>query len=444
MLARTAFPHCFSARPGRRIQFLPVCSSTLGDVLIANEELTAAVQAEAPEAFEFLLGLVSRASLRGEEGPAQDFVMQALDDLGFSTSKIDVPDSIVDDPLAGVPFASYEGRFDVLGTTPRSGGRTLLLNGHIDVVPVNELTWSSDPFAPFIRDGWLYGRGSGDMKGGFAMAILALRALRRLGSDIGKQDLSFLSVIEEEYTGNGTLAAIRAGVSADAVILPEPTNLNILLGGIAITWTKIVIRFGGGHAESADRLASPAQVVARLIDGFSELEVELNRAVSVPYNEIANPFNVNVGVIHLGEWPSSVPAVAELEVRVGHPDSISDEEILARVRHLVGAVLESAGAPQFELALHGFKAQGYVLAGDHPLVHGVASAHAAVHGTRPESELMGSTTDARYYVNQLGVPALCYGPVVKNMHGSDECVELLSIEIGAATLARFMIDYFGG
>lgn len=410
--------------------------------MFTNDELTAAVKAEAPHAFEFLAELVSRASLRGEESSAQEFVQLTLEKLGFSTSRIEVPDSISDDPLAGVPFASYEGRFNVLGTTPLSGGRTLLFNGHIDVVPVNEKTWSSDPFVPVIRDGWLFGRGAGDMKGGFAMALLSLLALRRLGSNVGKRDISFLSVIEEEYTGNGTLAAIRAGVSADAVILPEPTNLNILLGGIAITWTKIVIRFGGGHAESADRLASPAQAVARIIDGFSALESELNSNVPEPYSEIANPFNVNVGVINLGEWPSSVPAVAELEVRIGHPDSIDDEEILNRARLLVGKVLETAGNPKFEIDLHGFKAEGYVLADDHPLVYGVASAHEQVHGVRPESELMGSTTDARYYINQLGVPALCYGPIVKNMHGSDESVELSSIENGAATLARFMLEYF--
>jgi acetylornithine deacetylase/succinyl-diaminopimelate desuccinylase-like protein len=90
--------------------------------LIANEELTAAVQAEAPEAFEFLLGLVSRASLRGEEGPAQDFAMQALDDLGFSTSKIDVPDSIVDDPLAQVEN-EHETKPKRMNSVPQRGCR---------------------------------------------------------------------------------------------------------------------------------------------------------------------------------------------------------------------------------------------------------------------------------------------------------------------------------
>jgi acetylornithine deacetylase len=71
------------------------------------------------------------------------------------------------------------------------------------------------------------------------------------------------------------------------------------------------------------------------------------------------------------------------------------------------------------------------------------NAHVDVHGSAPETRVLGSTTDARYYINQLGVPALCFGPVVKNIHGSNECVELASIEAGAMTLARFILNYFG-
>ena len=414
----------------------------MGDFQISNAELRDAVSAEAPRAFEFLSSLVAHPSLRGEERAAQELVESTLTELGFDVERLAVPESIGDDELAGVPAGSYEGRFDVLARMPHDGGRSLMLNGHIDVVPVNRDTWSSDPFDAVVRDGWLYGRGAGDMKGGFAMAVLALRALRRLGASAGRKNLSFLSVIEEECTGNGTLAAVRAGVTADAVVLPEPTDLKILLGGVAITWVKIVIRFGGGHAESSDRLASPAQVVSTLIDDFGRLEEIYNKKPRAPFDSIARPYNVNVGVIRLGEWPSSVPAVAELEVRVGHPDEVNDAQVLAEVRVLVENVLKSGGNPEFDVSLHGFKAQAYHLADDHPLVEAVVAAHEDVHGTAPATEVLGSTTDARYYVNQLGVPALCFGPVVKNMHGSDECVELASIEAGAATLARFILNYF--
>lgn len=402
--------------------------------------LREAVASEVASCVDFLRALVGAASTRGHERPAQELIAAELGELGFEVTHLVVPNSIGMDPLAGVPAMSYDGRFNVLGTTPHDGGRTLLFNGHIDVVPVHTATWSSDPFDPVVRDGWLFGRGAGDMKGGFAMAMLALRALRRLGVP-ALRNLQFLSVIEEECTGNGTLAALRAGVRADAVVLPEPTNLNVLLGGVAITWVSITIEFGGGHAESSDRLVSPAQVVARLVDAFGRLEAVYNEDPPAPFDTVARPYNINVGRIELGEWPSSVPAVAEVEVRVGHPENINDEEVCADIEALVAEILGAEGAPPFKVVQSGFRAQSYYLDSDHELVRQVVSSHEYVHATTPVAEIMGSTTDARYYVNQLDVPALCFGPVVRNMHGSDECVELASIERGAATLAKFLLDY---
>jgi acetylornithine deacetylase len=231
-------------------------------------------------------------------------------------------------------------------------------------------------------------------------------------------------------------------VSADAVVLPEPTDLRILLGGVAITWVKVTINFGGGHAESSDRLASPAQTVARLIDRFGQLEASYNKEPRAPFDTIARPYNVNVGVIQLGEWPSSVPASAELEVRVGHPDEVSDLQVVTDVKEVVADVLSSTGGLGFDVVMHGFRAEGYHLDADNPLVRQVAEAHDAMHATMPMTQVLGSTTDARYYVNQAGVPALCFGPVVENMHGSDERVNLASIEVGSATLARFLMNYY--
>lgn len=409
---------------------------------VPRAALREAIRIEAPGAFEFLSALIARPSRVGEESAAQELVATTLVDLGFSVERVPVPQSIVDDELAGVPSAPYDGRFDVLARMPHDGKRTLLLNGHIDVVPVNPSTWTSDPFFAVVRDGWMYGRGAGDMKGGFAMAVLALRALRRIGSSAGQRNLSFLSVIEEECTGNGTLAALRAGVSADAVVLPEPTDLRILLGGVSITWVKVTIGFGGGHAESSDRLASPAQIVAHLIERLSQLESSYNKDPRAPYDTIARPYNVNVGVIQLGEWPSSVPGGVVLEVRVGHPDDVSDLQVVAHVRELVSEVLSSIGGRDFEVVIHGFRAEGYILDAKSPLVREVAEAHRWMHEVTPVTEVLGSTTDARYYVNQARVPALCFGPIVENMHGSNERVNLASIEDGAATLARFVMTYF--
>ena len=410
----------------------------------SNEQLVQAVANEMEAAIRLLEELVSRSSVVGEERRAQEFVAETLLELGFSVERILIPDSIVEDPLAGVPSKPYAGRFNVLGSTPRDGEPTLLLNGHIDVVPVNHATWATDPFWPVVKDGWLHGRGAGDMKGGFAMAFLALRALRSLDPRIVERNLSFLSVIEEECTGNGTLAAIRQGVVADAVVLPEPTDLKLLLGGIPITWAKVTVVFGGGHAESSDRLASPADVVAQIIVGLKQLETRYNESPHPPFDSLDHPYNVNVGVIRLGDWASSVPAALDLEVRVGHPSHVNDEDVLAELSSLVSRVVGDHGAPTFQVRAHGFRAQGYGLSSNDTLVAAISEAHASLQGVAPTTEVLGSTTDARYYLNQLGIPALCFGPVVRNMHGSNEAVDLNSIEKGAATLARFMASYLLG
>jgi acetylornithine deacetylase len=394
-------------------EFMTLRNEPLSPLSFTDDQLREAVAMELPDAIDLLSELVRRASLVGDELSAQVLVQATFDELGFATSRIAVPENIGDDPLAGVASGSYRGRFDVLASTPRDGGSTLLMNGHIDVVPVNEATWTSDPFEPVVRDGWLYGRGAGDMKSGFAMAVLALRALRRLDESLISRNLSFLSVIEEECTGNGTLAAVRAGVSG----------------------------FGGGHAESSDRLTSPADVLVRIINDLREFEVQLNKEPQPPYDTIAHPYNLNVGVVHLGEWPSSVPGELKLELRVGHPGNLGDDDVVANVRTIVERVLGSSGDPRVTVVASGFRAQGYAQPSEDALVQLVATTHQSLHGDTPVAEVIGSTTDARYYRNQLEVPVLCYGAVVRNMHGSDECVELDSIERGALTLAKTIARY---
>jgi acetylornithine deacetylase len=90
----------------------------------------------------------------------------------------------------------------------------------------------------------------------------------------------------------------------------------------------------------------------------------------------------------------------------------------------------------------GYRAEGYLLSGEHPLVTAMSDAHGWAHGTSPGQYVTGSTTDARYYLNQFSRPALAYGPRARNIHGADEAVELASIVAGARTLARFIARYF--
>src|SRR5690606_36061188 len=146
-------------------------------------------------------------------------------------------------------------------------GPSLLLNGHIDVVPPGDLSrWTTPPFEPVRRDGWMFGRGTGDMKGGFAMGWLALDSLVRVDPSVLRGDLALLAVIEEECTGNGTLAACRAGPLADAVVLLEPTDLDLLAAGVGVLWFELELHGSAGHAHVADHASSAIDLTIELVD----------------------------------------------------------------------------------------------------------------------------------------------------------------------------------
>ena len=144
------------------------------------------IDANVEQAFRFLEELVRADSTIGREQAAVEVLAERFEASGFAIDRIAVPADIGSDPAAGVPQVPYDGRYDVIARLPRRDGPSLLFNGHIDVVPPGDVTqWSSPPFEPVRRDGWLYGRGSGDMKAGLAMGWLALDsgAARRPGAD---------------------------------------------------------------------------------------------------------------------------------------------------------------------------------------------------------------------------------------------------------------------
>ena len=277
------------------------------------------------------------------------------------------------------------------------------------------------------------------------MGTLAVAALQAAVPGWLRGRLSFVSVIEEECTGNGTLAAARAGVLADAVVVLEPTGLGLLLGGVGILWAEVTIPGLPAHAESAHRAVNPVETAMRLMPALKDLEAEMSAALTGPFAGLDHACNVNVGVIRAGDWPSSVPGQATLGVRVGFPPSWTPDQALDRVRQAVhGAVLADPWLRQHppRIRPHGFRAEGYHIDPAHPLVTALAAAHSAAHGAEPARFPLGSTTDARLYLNQFGVPAVVYGPVARNIHAVDEAVELDSIVAGARTLARFLVSYY--
>jgi acetylornithine deacetylase len=394
--------------------------------IFSSREARKAVERALPDTISFLQELVRVPSLLGSEEPAQALVEQRLRDLGFDVRSL-VPDEaeLAENPHSGIPLLPYEGRRCLVGTLGGGSGRSLLLNGHVDVVSEEPADrWTKPPYGAAIEDGRLYGRGACDMKGGIAAMLLAVEAGLSAGGLPGP--LVYQSVIEEECGGNGALFACLAGPLADGVLIGEPTNGSMDLVAPGVIWARITLEGNSRHASHADEGSNPIETALAVTAALHELEAELNESPDPEFAGVERPYLLNVGALHSGDWPSMTPGRAELDVRLGFPIRMEPREAQFLLAAAVAGVDEGA-----EVEFRGFRAEGYSFAADTPLVRLLGECHEEMRGDELRAEPARATTDLRFFQGQ----AVCYGPTGAGLHGVDEWVDLESIVETAAVLA---------
>jgi acetylornithine deacetylase len=401
------------------------------------------------EQVAFTAELTRHPSLRGQEATAQDFMARAYRDRGYAVDrwKINVED------IQGLPgfspvAVSYDDAWNVVGVhRPKSpAGKSLILNGHIDVVPTGPLDmWSHPPFEPRVSNGWMYGRGAGDMKAGLAGAMFALDALRKL--DLRPAGEVYLqSVIEEECTGNGALACLQRGYRADAAIIPEPSGTGLGSAQVGVMWFQVKVRGRPAHVAVAGKGANAIEACFPLVQALHALEERWNADKHPAFAETDHPINFVLSKIAGGDWTSSVPSWCTFDMRIGiYPDMD-----LAEVRRQVeGTVAEAARRNSFlansppEIVYHGFQAEGYVMPQHGPAQDLMRRCHAAVFGAPPQPRIFTGTTDARFFGLYAGIPGMVYGPISQDIHAYDERVDLQSVRQITQTIALFIADWCG-
>jgi acetylornithine deacetylase len=421
---------------------------------MTDDGLDAAVAAQAAWMEDLLVELVAAPTLLGHEEPGQAVMARAFAACGLDPVDVPLdPEALRADPHHS-PFSwDVSAKRNVVATwagEDPAGGRSLVLNGHVDVVPSAAADlWAGDPFVP-RRDGdWLYGRGAGDMKAGLVAMVGAVRALRACGVRL-RGDLHLQSVVEEECTGNGTLACLLGGHGdgADAAILTEPHPDHLTLAQVGVVWFHIDVRGVPAHAARAAALGRNAfDAAGRILEALRGLEGELNaeRHAHPWYREHPHPIALNPGVVTAGDWPSTVPAACTLSCRLGLYPGQDPAAVLARVEETVA---RAAASDPFLVAhppavrLEGFRCEGSVVDEREPLVTALSAAYAGVHGAPPAYEATTATTDARHFVRR-GTPAVCFGPRAEEIHGVDERVSLSSVTDVARVLARFVVTWCG-
>jgi len=405
---------------------------------------------------EFLSELTSHPSTRGNEKSAQDFIAGELGSRGLTVDRwnVDVAD-ISHLPGFSPVIGDYDDAVNVVGShrSRERSGRSLILNGHVDVVPVGPLDmWDSPPFEPRVDSGWMYGRGAGDMKAGLASNLFALDAIRALGF-APAADVHYQSVVEEECTGNGALACLQRGYTADAALIPEPFAEDLVTAQLGVLWFQVHLKGIPVHVAYAGSGANAIEASIPLIAALHEMEERWNSpdCRHAEYGHVHHPLNLNIGKIEGGDWTSSVPAWCVFDVRMGlYPG----QDIEEAKREIEEVLIEAAQANDFlrnnqpEIVYHGFQAEGYALAEHNTANSGKAissleAAHRAVTGKDLDKIAITATTDARFFGLYADTPALVYGPKAEAIHGFNERVELESVRRITQATAVFIADWCG-
>jgi acetylornithine deacetylase len=412
--------------------------------------LAQAVDALESETIERLQDLIRIPSVTGSEHDVQRAVARQMDDLSL---EVDIWEP---DAAELAPYAEHVGAFESLAGRPnvvgrrrgRGGGRSLILNAHIDTVEAGDpAQWSVDPFLGEFKDGRIYGRGSCDMKAGLVAEIMALRALDVVGATL-RGDVFLESVISEEDGGAGTLATILRGYRADAAIITEPTNLAIVSAQGGSLVFRMTITGRSAHACVRNEGVSALEKFLPIHAAILELEREHHQSITHPlYRSFENRAPINIGRVNAGNWHSSVPESLTVEGRSGLvPGESLDETRAALLDAIERAVATDPWLrehpPRIEWISGQFSAAETSV--DHPLMRTLQDAHRDVTGRECDVEAVTYGADMRHFVNIAQIPCVMYGAGdVTRAHRPDEFVPLTEVQTVARTLAVALARWCG-
>jgi acetylornithine deacetylase len=360
------------------------------------------------------------------------------------------------DPETLAPYAEsvtlrtgFAGRPNVVGVhRGGGGGRSLVLNGHIDTVEIgDEGAWRVPPLGAQVAEGRLSGRGSCDMKGGVIANLFALRALREAGFEPAG-DVIVESTISEEDGGAGALAAVLRGYVADGALISEPTNLAIVVAQGGSLMFRLTVPGLSAHACVRDEGVSAVEMFAYLHRGLLDFEARRNREIAHPlYAGMTNKVPINIGTVRAGGWPSSVPESLVAEGRAG---LVPGETLEAFKSQLSDEIFTLANddswlrehPPRIEWREGQFAPADVAV--DSPLVQTLGAAWRRLNGSDARVEAVTYGADMRHFVLIGRMPCVMFGAGdVRLAHAPNESIPLDELFAAITTTAMFIADWCG-
>ncbi len=301
-----------------------------------------------------------------------------------------------------------------LAATTGPGVPGLVLQGHVDVVPVGERdAWGSiDPFSGVVRDGSVMGRGAADMKAGVAAIMAVARAIQRSGVQLDKP-LGVHFVVSEEDGGLGALATLRRGHTGEAAVIPEPTDGNLIVANAGALTFALRVPGKAAHGSSRYEGHSAVEAFEVVHAALRRLENRLNTDPDPLFAGNRLPFPLSIGRVRAGDWSSTVPDLLVAEGRLGVPLGLESPQVQALFEQAVNDAC--AGDPWLrshpvEVSWPGGQFAPGQISPDHPLIAQTRAAAAAVGAPVPHVHGAPYGSDLRLYNRIGGIPTLHYGP----------------------------------
>lgn len=431
--------------------------------------LSAHIDANADRIVQTLCDLIAFPSIvmadPTQAGPGerecQLYLQRRLEALGMETDLWDPDGPALLAKYAGRPGAhagrTFEGRPNLGGTLRGSGGgRSIMLTGHIDVVPPGPPEhWRTDPFVPRLLDGRVHGRGAVDMKGGVACMLMAVEFLREAGITL-KGDVVFTTVVDEEIGGMGSLAMVDRGFRADAGIMTEPTNNRIAPICHGILWGRLIVDGIGGHAELTPKSwdssgpVDAVQLVRQILDGIDIVNRRWRHDPRKTHPLMELPNQIVVTQVTAGEHPSSIAGRGEIVIDVQYLPAEKDEmgmggHVRREVEQAVADICQAdpylrANPVRIEWLLDADCAE---VPADHPFVTTFQSAVEAA-GMPPQLDGFGAHSDIGLPTGLGRTPTVNFGPGDPAFaHQPNEQVAVADLVACTRAIAFAMIRWCG-
>jgi acetylornithine deacetylase len=416
----------------------------------ARKKLLEKIDQSRDKAVAFLRDMVVIPSVTGDEAQIQTFLSKYMTKIGLDVDMWETDwEELKKHPGYRPVDRGYEGRPNIVAIWKGAGGgRSLLLNGHTDVIPVGGGEgWSDNPWSATIKNGRMYGRGTADMKSGVASHIMAVECLKGAGLK-PKGDVYINVVIDEEVSGHGTLDTVIRGYKADAGISGETSDLAVQPACIGRIWFEIEIHGKPAGIQKRYEGISGIELGNKIVKAVADLEAKRVATITHPlYPNALDTLPCIIGSFSAGNYPSAFPANCLLKGSIG---TVPGEDHEGVKQSLVDQIARAAAEDPW-MKLHppkvrfvGYDAQASEIPRDHAIVETVCKNYKEITGRDPQISGRQGAADTRFLNLYANTPTVIFGPgSTAVMHADDEYVSIDDYMTSIKVMALSICDWCG-